>query len=295
MGKARKTSRRLSPDGARGNWHCVTPARSRTLPKNSTVSRALERPGEITWVLGRGPERGYDAAGNTVRRKLLEWVNHGKGTREQQVPCQTMPPSIAVECGSRHCNLPSHRWGQFRILNPVPDWWHAFSMRGTDHPACRPDQIFPYLEDFLQDLAREASPLPRRLSGIWQETAPEGIPWQFEASAFELAGHRFVCIERLRSASEDRHTILQRGRESQLRYESVLETTTTFANRITACQGGGRKPQSRQKSLPGQHEPRNSHATAWHLGNGPNWPSTQTRFAPNRMPCWPHISRRRSC
>lgn len=112
--------------------------------------------------------------------------------------------------------------GKFRVLQPTPDWWNTVTREFVRSKYCQLERIFPFLEDFLQaNLPQDdLSPQETRLSGIWQESSPDGSPWQLEASAFQVQGRQYVCIERLRTASEDRHTLLQRGRESQLRHET---------------------------------------------------------------------------
>ncbi|MDA0658840.1 MAG: ATP-binding protein [Planctomycetota bacterium] len=113
--------------------------------------------------------------------------------------------------------------GKFQVLQPTPAWRKTITREIVRTNHCQLERIFPFLEDFLQANPPhdDLSPQDTRLSGIWQESSPEdGSPWQLEASTFQVQGRRYVCIERLRTASEDRHTLLQRGRESQLRHET---------------------------------------------------------------------------
>jgi len=114
--------------------------------------------------------------------------------------------------------------GRFAVLEPTPRWWRTLLASSRPVDPGRPAEIFPYLEEFLGRWpSSDGDSDPPDLSGIWQESGPDGSVWLLEARWLVLDEQRYLGIERLRSASEDRSELLQRGRENQLRHEQFVE------------------------------------------------------------------------
>lgn len=113
--------------------------------------------------------------------------------------------------------------GAYRIRGEVPPWLVALWPEcRVDRPDLRPQQRFPFLEDFVREAERarsEGTPEPQA-SGPWTEESGEAEV-VLEATALTLPEGWFLLLRRLGSDFEARRNLLQKARESVLTRESL--------------------------------------------------------------------------
>ena len=109
----------------------------------------------------------------------------------------------------------------FRIVGPIPDWAaHVYPAALTTREGSRPQDQFPFLENFLID-AEEfwRTKQPGLLkSGSWTEDDAAGQTYQLEASALRSGDHKLLLIESLGRGFVETQSALQHARETRLDY-----------------------------------------------------------------------------
>jgi signal transduction histidine kinase len=109
----------------------------------------------------------------------------------------------------------------FRPISAIPGWFNRFvpGARG-DREAVRPGRVFPFLENFLVDADRfwQEHDSGQVSSGIWIEIDPLGNEYALEASAMCLGRQQLLLIGLVQSVYDEKHAIIQRGRENNLAY-----------------------------------------------------------------------------
>jgi len=115
--------------------------------------------------------------------------------------------------------------GSFRITGTVPDWLIRFCDASSGQVILIPDERFPFLENFLIDaeIFWHSDEIEILKSGIWYDNDLENQECHFEASAIKRKNINILLIELLESAYEERQSILQTARESNLNHESLIK------------------------------------------------------------------------
>jgi|KBSSwiStaDraftv2_1062776.scaffolds.fasta_scaffold917406_2 hypothetical protein len=110
--------------------------------------------------------------------------------------------------------------GRFQRIGPAPAWFLALRPEADGGPeALNRAVAFPFFENFLLDAeAFWASTGAGRLrSGLWSETGPLGEEFHLEATAVCLGPRRIVLIENQTLAHDEKQSMLQKARTSNLK------------------------------------------------------------------------------
>ena len=112
--------------------------------------------------------------------------------------------------------------GRFRGLSALPDWLAALC--GGPADVLTPGESMPFLENFLIDaeLLWQRGATGRLRSGVWSEATSDDGELFLEAIAIQARGDSsYLIIQRLGEAFEERRELLQKARETTLRYSGL--------------------------------------------------------------------------
>lgn len=115
--------------------------------------------------------------------------------------------------------------GQFRVLNPLPDWYCAIYGNPDDTDIDLADAT-PFLDNFLIDAEPhwQTRSDAKLASGVWTEFDPDNRQLQLEAFAFTQEEHPLLVIMNLSDSFRDRHHVYQKAREIALDNEKLIRT-----------------------------------------------------------------------
>gem|GEM_PF-3579701 len=117
--------------------------------------------------------------------------------------------------------------GSFQLLGDIPDCLKRFFPEvSRGKKGFRPDEEFPFLENFLFDAeewwAEENA--GKLQSGPWIETDIYGNECEFEAAAISLGKRKVLLIELARYGYEEKQSFMQKSRELSLAYHRLAQT-----------------------------------------------------------------------
>ncbi len=106
----------------------------------------------------------------------------------------------------------------------VPEWMARLD-ESADPDVSSPAELFPFLENFLEDAEGfwERRPAGRLRSGPWTETLENGTEIPLEASACNVDGREILLINPLGEAYAEKQDLLQKAREQSLIHHRLLE------------------------------------------------------------------------
>jgi hypothetical protein len=106
-----------------------------------------------------------------------------------------------------------------RLAGAVPEWFGRFRPGALSSPPRIEAALgSPFLENFLTDAEGfwNSGERGRLRSGLWTEPGPVGDEFHLEASAVSLGGRRFLLVENQTPGYEEKQSLLQRARSSNL-------------------------------------------------------------------------------
>ncbi len=112
--------------------------------------------------------------------------------------------------------------GRFQSLGVLPEW--LSTLCGGPSEALAPGDHVPFLENFLIDAEQlwQGAAAGRARSGVWSEEGADGEELYLEAVAIQSrAGSSYLIVQRLAEAFEERRELLQKARETALRYSGL--------------------------------------------------------------------------
>ena len=115
--------------------------------------------------------------------------------------------------------------GSFKVIGEVPDSFSQFEPEFASKRDGLTLEKFHFLANFLIDAenfwhSSEAEPVS---SGIWIETDLSGKEYQFEVIAVRVREKKFLLIQLLKFAYQDKQFIIQKGRENRLLYDRLVK------------------------------------------------------------------------
>lgn len=116
--------------------------------------------------------------------------------------------------------------GLFRITGNIPDWLKRFCPDAiSEMEIVIPAENFPFLANFLIDAEEfwQGNGQTRLESGLWSEIDLEGNECNFEASAIFINNRKIVLIELLKTAYEEKQSLIQKARENNLSFQQLLK------------------------------------------------------------------------
>jgi len=117
--------------------------------------------------------------------------------------------------------------GSFHLIGEIPQCLKPFFPDVLPgQKGFRPDEKFPFLENFLFD-AQEwwSGNRPGKLgSGQWSETDPLGKECEFEASAICLGNRKILVIAPACYSYQEKQAFIQKSRELSLAYHRLAQT-----------------------------------------------------------------------
>jgi signal transduction histidine kinase len=118
--------------------------------------------------------------------------------------------------------------GLFRVNSKVPDWLKRFCSQNLTFGMNMliPQEEFAFLENFLYDAEEfwQSDSIGKLSSGLWSEKNLSGYEEQLEAYALSISGSKILLIELAADKFQDKHHLIQTGREQQLSYQQLLKT-----------------------------------------------------------------------
>lgn len=116
--------------------------------------------------------------------------------------------------------------GTFHLLGMPCDWFRQFFPTvSPGQPCANLESTFPFLENFLTDAEWFWEECDRGVlkSGLWSEISPQGQEYQLEAAAVCLSDRKILLLERAEAAYQEKHILIQTGREHQLSYDRLIK------------------------------------------------------------------------
>lgn len=134
--------------------------------------------------------------------------------------------------------------GSFQLIGGLPDCLtHFFPETLRGEKGFRPDEKFPFLENFLfdaEDCWADGS-TEKLKSGPWTETDLLGNDYEFEAVAISSGKKKLLLIEPARYSYEEKQTFIQKSRELSLAYHRLEKTEAELKKAKEVAEDANRK------------------------------------------------------
>ncbi|MDM8551139.1 SpoIIE family protein phosphatase [Desulfobacterales bacterium HSG2] len=134
--------------------------------------------------------------------------------------------------------------GSFQLIGGLPDCLkHFFPETLWGEKGFRPDEKFPFLENFLfdaEDCWADGS-TEKLKSGPWTETDLLGNDYEFEAVAVSAGKRKLLLIEPARYSYEEKQSVIQKSRELSLAYHRLEQAEAELKKAKETAESANRK------------------------------------------------------